>query len=244
MITSVLTFMKPTFYILVVIGTISMVAMIIHLWREKENRNTLILFLLYCLISLIVLMCLFWNMFGRGAFEELKFMINFICFVLSIIGLSVLMVFITAVIRDLIQKNKVILYGILSCNPELWYLPDNTPVVQFELATYRGDENKKSFRKGEWDFVDCDALGKTAENINKLCKKGDLLLIEGRYTFNLSTVKNGSKYNICNVRVKKFELFNVMKKNKAGGGEEYSQSEVLITSSEIVPNDNQQFKEA
>ncbi len=84
MITSVLTFTKPTFYILVVIGTISMVAMIIHSWREKENRNALIFFLLYFLINLIVLMFLFWNMFGRGAFDGLKFMINFICFVLSI----------------------------------------------------------------------------------------------------------------------------------------------------------------
>ena len=74
--------------------------------------------------------------------------------------------------------NKVIMLGNLTRDPQLSYLPSQTPVVEFGLASNRRWKSNDGTQREEVCFVDCRAYGRMAENINKYCKKGSPLLVE------------------------------------------------------------------
>ncbi len=76
--------------------------------------------------------------------------------------------------------NKVILLGNLTRDPQLKYLPSQTPVVEIGLAVSNKYKTASGEEREEVLFIDCNAFGKTAETINQYCQKGRPLLIEGR----------------------------------------------------------------
>ncbi len=89
--------------------------------------------------------------------------------------------------------NRVILLGNLTRDPQLSYTPNQTPVVDFGLATNRKWTAQDGSQREETCFVDCRAFGRTAENINKFMRKGRLIFVEGRLTFDSWTAQDGSK---------------------------------------------------
>jgi len=102
--------------------------------------------------------------------------------------------------------NKVILLGNLTRDPQLSYLPSQTPVVDFGLATNRRWTGQDGQQREETCFVDCRAFGKPAETINKYCKKGRLLLVEGRLTFDSWTGQDGTKRSKLRITVEGFQF--------------------------------------
>lgn len=76
--------------------------------------------------------------------------------------------------------NRVLLMGNLTRDPELRYLPSNTPVVGFGLAMNRRWRSAEGEQREETTFVDCSAFGRTAELINQFMNKGRPIFIEGR----------------------------------------------------------------
>ena len=111
--------------------------------------------------------------------------------------------------------NKVILMGNLTRDPQLSYLPSQTPVVEFGLAVNRKWTGKDKQSKEETCFVDCKAFGKTAENINKYLKKGTPLFIEGRLTFDSWEAQDGSKRSKHRVTVENFQFIQETQKRTA-----------------------------
>jgi single-strand DNA-binding protein len=101
--------------------------------------------------------------------------------------------------------NKIILLGNLTREPQLSYLPSQTAVVNFGLATNRKWKDQSGQQKEEVCFVDCKAFGKLAENINKYCKKGNPLLVEGRLNFN-QWEKEGVKHYKHDIVVEGMQL--------------------------------------
>src|SRR5664279_2543331 len=89
--------------------------------------------------------------------------------------------------------NKVMLLGNLTRDPELRYLPSQTAVVEFGLAINRKYKGQDGSMKEETCFVDCQVFGKQAETLNKYCKKGNPLFVEGRLKFDSWTKQDGSK---------------------------------------------------
>ena len=136
--------------------------------------------------------------------------------------------------------NKVLSLGNLTRDPQLSYLPSQTAVIDFGLAVNRKWRSQDGTMKDETCFVDCRAFGKFAENLNKFCKKGNPLFIEGRLTFNSWTAKDGSKHSKHCITVENFQLLGLPNKGKtdSGGG---SSSEEAISSSEGGSNDDIQF---
>ena len=110
--------------------------------------------------------------------------------------------------------NKVLLLGNLTRDPQLSYLPSQTAVVDFGLAVNRKWKSQDGNMKDEVCFVDCRAFGKPAENLNKFCKKGNPLFIEGRLIFDswtaktdpstVSTVLQSKIFNcsVCRIKVR------------------------------------------
>lgn len=75
--------------------------------------------------------------------------------------------------------NKAILIGRLGMDPELRHTNGGTAVVNIRLAT---DDRRKE--NGEWvehtEWHNVTVWDKQAETVNKYCKKGKQIFVEGR----------------------------------------------------------------
>ena len=91
--------------------------------------------------------------------------------------------------------------------------------------------------KEETCFVDCQAFGKPAENINKYCKKGNPLFVEGRLKFDSWTAQDGSKASKLRVTVENFQLLGC---TDQGGQRPAAAAQAMTTASmeEPAPIDN------
>ena len=111
--------------------------------------------------------------------------------------------------------NKVFLMGNLTRDPQLSYTPNQTAVVDFGLATNRRWTGQDGSQRDETCFVDCRMFGKRAEVVNKYCKKGNSLFVEGRLTFDSWEAQDGSKRSKLRVTVENFEFIG----GPSGGGQ-------------------------
>jgi single-strand DNA-binding protein len=102
--------------------------------------------------------------------------------------------------------NKIMLLGNLTRDPQLSYLPSQTAVVDFGMAINRKYKKQDGSVGEEVCFVDCQSFGKPAETLNKYCKKGNLLFVEGRLKFDSWTKQDGSKASKHRVLIENFQL--------------------------------------
>ena len=102
--------------------------------------------------------------------------------------------------------NKIFLMGNLTRDPQLSYTPNQTAVVEFGLAVNRRWTGRDGEKREETCFVDCQAFGRSAENINKYLSKGRPLFVEGRLTFNSWTAQDGTKRSKHRVTVENFQF--------------------------------------
>ena len=114
--------------------------------------------------------------------------------------------------------NKVMLIGNLTRDPQLSYTPNQTAVVDFGLAVNRRWTGQDGSQRDETCFVDCRMFGKRAEVVNKYCKKGNPLFIEGRLTFDSWEAQDGTKRSKLRVTVENFEFLGGGGGGSAGGG--------------------------
>jgi single-strand DNA-binding protein len=108
--------------------------------------------------------------------------------------------------------NKVMLMGNLTRDPQLSYTPNQTAVVDFGLAVNRRWTGQDGNQRDETCFVDCRMFGRRAEVVNKYCKKGNPLFVEGRLTFDSWEAQDGTKRSKLRVTVENFEFIG------GGGG--------------------------
>ena len=119
--------------------------------------------------------------------------------------------------------NKVMLLGNLTRDPQLSYLPSQTAVVEIGMAVTRKYKAQDGSLKEDVCFVDCRAFGKQAENLNKFCKKGNPLFIEGRLQYDTWTAQDGSKKSKHRIFIENFQLLGSPNQGGAGGGQRQSQ---------------------
>jgi single-strand DNA-binding protein len=127
--------------------------------------------------------------------------------------------------------NKVLLLGNLTRDPQLSYMPSQTPVVDFGLAVSRRWTGQDGGPREETCFVDCRAFGRSAENINKYCRKGRPLFVEGRLTYDTWTAQDGTKRSKHRVTVQSFQFIGAA----ASGGT--GQASVGTSTAAAEPNE-------
>ena len=123
--------------------------------------------------------------------------------------------------------NKVIMMGNLTRDPQLTYLPSNTPVVEFGLATNRKWTGTDGTQREEVCFIDCRAYGRPAETISKYCKKGRPLMIEGRLGFDQWEAQDGSKRSKHRITVENFVFVD----SRSGVGDNAASSSGAVSDS-------------
>ena len=111
--------------------------------------------------------------------------------------------------------NKVMLIGHLTRDPQLSYTPNQTAIVDFGLAVNRKWKGQDGSERDETCFVDCAMFGKRAEVVNKYCKKGNPLFVEGRLTFDSWQAQDGSKRSKLKVTVENFEFLGEGQKQQS-----------------------------
>lgn len=116
--------------------------------------------------------------------------------------------------------NKVVMLGNMVRDPGLSYLTNQTPVVEFQLATNRKFKDSKGEDREETCFIDCRLYGKRAEIILKYCKKSSPLLIEGRLQLDRWEAPDGSKRSKHRILV---EDFTFVSKSQEDSDESASQ---------------------
>ena len=89
--------------------------------------------------------------------------------------------------------NKVIMMGRLTKNPELSFLPSQTPVVEFSLATTHKFKGGDGQEREDTCFIDCRMYGKRAEAIQRFFVKGKPIIIEGRLQLDCWDSPDGKK---------------------------------------------------
>ena len=111
--------------------------------------------------------------------------------------------------------NKVILKGRLVRDPEIRYPAGNEQksVAKFTVAI---DRPRKKDAEAQADFIPCVAFGKTAEMLEKYFRKGQEILLEGRWQTG-SYEKDGRKIYTNDCIVERVEFCG--KKSDAGAPE-------------------------
>ena len=114
--------------------------------------------------------------------------------------------------------NKVILMGNLTRDPEMRYLPSNMAVTAIGLAV---NDRWKDKQTDEWkdkaNFIDCEAFGRTAENISKFFSKGKPILIEGKLRYDQWQDKEGNNRSKLKVVIDQFEFVGSRADSESGG---------------------------
>lgn len=110
--------------------------------------------------------------------------------------------------------NKVLLMGNITRDIELKSIGGGTTVANIGLAVNRRYTTQAGEKREEVTFVDCEAWGKTGENIAKFFSKGRPIFIEGRLKLDQWDDKEGKKHSRLRVVVESFEFVD----SKAGGG--------------------------
>jgi len=100
--------------------------------------------------------------------------------------------------------NKVILIGNLTRDVEL-RTAGSTQVGNMGLAVNRKWRDANGEQKEETTFVDCEAWGKTAENIARFFSKGRRIALEGRLKLE-QWEKDGQKHSKMKVVVEAFHF--------------------------------------
>jgi single-strand DNA-binding protein len=112
--------------------------------------------------------------------------------------------------------NKIILVGNLTRDPQLSYLPSQTPVVEFGLAVNHKWKGQDGQQREDVCFIDCRAYGKPAEILNQYTSKGRQILIEGRLQFDQWQDKDGNKRSKHRVFVDNFQFLDSKPSGQSG----------------------------
>jgi single-strand DNA-binding protein len=86
---------------------------------------------------------------------------------------------------------KITALGNMTRDPQLKFLPNGDPVVEFGIASNRKYRTKAGEDREEVAFLDCEAFGKTAELVNQYFTKGKPIHFEGRLKYEQWDDKNG-----------------------------------------------------
>lgn len=97
--------------------------------------------------------------------------------------------------------NRTILCGRIVRDPEL--RDGATKVARYTLAV---DRKIKRDNEPTADFINCVAFGKSAEFIDKYCKKGTKLIVSGRIQTGSYTNKEGNRVNTFDIIIDEQEF--------------------------------------
>ena len=115
--------------------------------------------------------------------------------------------------------NKVILTGRLTRDPESRMTQSNMEISRFSLACQSDFVSRDGERDTE--FINCVAFNRSAQTINRYCRKGQMILVQGRIRNSSYDAQDGTKRYTTDVAVESFEFIGSA---NDGGSNSYSRN--------------------
>ena len=131
--------------------------------------------------------------------------------------------------------NKQITEGRLTADPELRTTANGTSVCSFSLASQEDFTNRDGER--ETDFVECVAWRGTAEFIARNCKKGRLIIVEGRPKNRKYTDAQGNECKAHELRVQSVYLTD-SRPSDTGGNQQPNEDNAPPETPHLQPFDD------
>lgn len=126
--------------------------------------------------------------------------------------------------------NKCIFLGRITKDIELTFAAGSgTAIAKFSLAVGR------KFKKGETDFLNMVAFGKTAENITKYFKKGNLILLDTHVQTGSYDAKDGTKRYTTDFIIDSFDFVN--NNSTEGSNKENTLDDNNLGLEDVTPTD-------
>jgi single-strand DNA-binding protein len=119
--------------------------------------------------------------------------------------------------HDMANFNKVILAGKLTRDPQLSYLPSNTPVCEFGMAINRKWKAQTGEMREDVTYVEIRAFGRQAETLNQYMAKGRPILVEGQLRYDTWEGKDGQKRSKLYVVADSFQFLGSPGEGGRGG---------------------------
>ena len=112
--------------------------------------------------------------------------------------------------------NTTIIMGNLTSNPEVFFTPKGSGIVEFDIAINRRFTKADGEKGEEVTFVPCKAFGRTGEIAMEYLEKGSPVVVEGRLRQETWQTDEGPKRSKLVVVVEKL---NLLPSRKHAGGE-------------------------
>ena len=100
--------------------------------------------------------------------------------------------------------NKVILTGRLTRDPESRMTQSNMEISRFSLACQSDFVSRDGERDTE--FINCVAFNRSAQTINRYCRKGQMILVQGRIRNSSYDAQDGTKRYTTDVVLEQFHF--------------------------------------
>ena len=123
--------------------------------------------------------------------------------------------------------NKVILTGRFTKDPESRMGANSLEVSRFSLACSSDFVSKSGER--ETEFINCVAFGKTAQTINKFCKKGQQVCVTGRIRNSSYDAQDGTKRYTTDIVIDQLEFLG----SKQGNGDNTSNTDASFDNTSV-----------
>lgn len=105
-------------------------------------------------------------------------------------------------------KNMVRLIGNVGMDPELKTLTNGNTVARFSLATSEGYINKEGEKVIDTQWHRIVAWGKTAQLVEKICRKGNRIAVDGKLTNRSYEDDQGEKKYITEIIANELMIIN------------------------------------
>jgi single-strand DNA-binding protein len=111
--------------------------------------------------------------------------------------------------------NKVMLMGRLGSDPEIRTLDSGSVIASVNLATSESYTDKSGTKQESTEWHRLDFFDPLSKIVQKYCKKGDLLFVEGKIKTESWTDKDGNQKKTTKIKVSNLQL---MPKGGGDGG--------------------------
>ncbi len=101
-------------------------------------------------------------------------------------------------------RNQVTLIGNLGSDMEVKTFSNNNQVAKVSIATNQYYKNRDGELVQETHWHNIVAWGKLAENMNKIAKKGDQVMVQGKLTYRSYEDGDGRKHYVTEIIINDF----------------------------------------
>ncbi len=123
------------------------------------------------------------------------------------------------------ELNYVLIVGNLTKDPIFRTTSNNTPVVNFSIASNRRYKDRNNTWQEDVCYLGIVAWNKLAESCNSRLRKGSAVLVEGELQTRNWRTEDGSHRSILEVKARRIQFLNKFSRSNGNGCDDHHHSD-------------------